>query len=160
MTYTKADPKPVPREKPTRWGIGRKSGDDRTAKRKAARELAPLAFPKPERKVGTSYSRRPRDLDRMGWTKRQPCRARHMRGAGRCNGPVEAAHTHDGPRVGFRKGPDKRVIPLCRRHHRVEGFDNYAGPFKGWTFERRQRWVAEQLVELDAEFAADRGAPA
>lgn len=159
-----AYPKPTraPRErKPlraSRWGVYRKSNDPHPPKRKRARRRAaeapaPLAFPKPERKEGTKYSRRPRDFEYMGWTKRQPCVVPQPHVCRPfADGRVQAMHTgpESGPKAKSHKGPDHRCLPGCLHGHKA--FDQYRGPFKGWSYERRQRWVAERLIEHHARF--------
>lgn len=104
--------------------------------------------PMKRRPKSTSYSRRPRDFDRMGWIKTLRCACavvwsdrRHtpswLGGApGPCSGPVEAHHA--GVHGLGQKPADDSCIPLCRHHHRIltdrrECFANwYPGTLKTW----------------------------
>lgn len=79
--------------------------------------------PGPRRK--SKHARRLRDLDFMGWVKRQRCVATVITPPGRhphqvrCEGPIEADHAGDRFAQGDGiRAHDATCIPLCRLHHR------------------------------------------
>lgn len=113
----------------------------------------------------TKHARRPRALDFMGWTKRQPCMVRqwldelHAAAGNRivlrdedlwCSGLIEADHA--GNR--FTQGDGKRAydwtcIPLCKKHHEqrtnAAGTRGQAGIFFGFTCEMLRSWCNEAI---------------
>src|ERR1700685_3870946 len=85
------------------------------------------------RSLTSKYRRRPRDLDRMRWMRRQPCAARHLGGF---SGRVQADHA--GRRGTGQKAPDKTVIPMCETHHACR--DAFNGVFKNWKQLQMREW--------------------
>lgn len=111
--------------------------------------------PMMRRKVkSTSYARRERGVEYMGWVRTQPC-AIYAVGVPRadrvlllalpCSGPVQADHA--GVRIaGFgTKSRDRDCIPLCMEHHRQR--TEYDGLFAGLTNEQRREWCARVIEE-------------
>ena len=117
---------------------------------------------------GTSYSRRPRDQDRMTWCRAQPCAL--SRPGASCielwHGPPDvdacrdAIQAHHAGEHGLgNKAPDDTVIPLCDHHH--DDLTDRRGCFAGWPrrqlkvwelamIEMYQRAYAERVIGVDA----------
>lgn len=135
--------------------------------RKALRRRAPIArsrFMRSNRK--TKYRRRERDVERMLWTKRQPCMVRELSPldfaitamskllfkrdivlcATPCSGPVEADHAGD--RGLGQKADDSTCIPLCRGHHRER--TDHAGTFRPLTRDELRAWRAAAIERTQA----------
>ncbi len=87
----------------------------------------------------SSYRRRPRDLDRMRWCRRQPCCARDLGG---CSGRVQADHA--GRRGIGQKALDNTVIPMCETHHACR--DAFNGVFKKWNQSKMRAWLIEKIA--------------
>lgn len=101
---------------------------------------------------GTKHSRRERHFGYMLFVKHRCCAVLYMKGVETLctydeDGNVEAAHV--GPRVGPRAS-DLDTIPLCSLHHRIDGWDTYSGPFKGWTREQRRAWAEKEIAVVRA----------
>lgn len=96
-----------------------------------------LAFPKPERPKGTSYSRRPRETGRMVFYKSLPCDVRQVvwltfgNSIGDCEGETQAMHL--GEHGLSNKCDDQYTGPGCRGHH--DDLDGRSGRLKRlwWT---------------------------
>ena len=99
----------------------------------------------------SKHARRERHIDYMIWVKTLPCLARD---AGGCtpdeDGHVEAAHVGDA--VGRYGREDLDTVPLCSMHHRINGFDTYSGPFKGWSRLERFAWATKAITETRAAY--------
>lgn len=104
----------------------------------------------------SKYRNRPRDVDRMLWTKKQPCVCRLLppgdfaiaaRAAGvaikvtPCTGRVEADHL--GQRALGHKAGDDTVAPMCRNHHRER--TDHTGAFRHLTRDEGRAWRAAAL---------------
>jgi hypothetical protein len=110
-------------------------------------------------------SERERFVDYMLWVKRQPCLLVGERGAGPCDGGIEADHagvlaaadvepSDDlGPVDGrgtSRKPDDRTCIPLCRRHH--EDRHQARGFFAVLSKEARRLWRLAAIARTQARW--------
>lgn len=98
----------------------------------------------------TKYSRRPRDLEFMGWARRQPCIVRELAPGSfmrasvtqtattPCTGHVEADHM--GARGLSQKADDNTCVPMCRQHHRER--TDHTGTFRPLTRDELRAWRA------------------
>lgn len=114
---------------------------------RARAERPKRAIRETDQRGGTKYSRRPRDMARMGWCKRLPCML-HRPGApfaelwhgpadiDGCRGPIEAHHA--GEHAGWQKALDDTVLPLCDHHH--DCLTDRRGVFAGWPKFSLKRW--------------------
>lgn len=106
--------------------------------------------------MGTRYSRRARDWDRMDWIKRQPCAlarpfdrmpAEWIGGLSPCPaffaGDVEAHHA--GVRGLGQKAGDDTCIPLCSFHHGA--LTDRRVPFRGWPRGAVKTWELAMVAE-------------
>lgn len=133
-------PKPVRKEKPKRWGSRRR--------RRPPNKTAALAFPRPETPARTKHGRRPRERGRMLFYATLWCMLRDMGQGGNiephlltaalaCEGEVQVAHLGErGGRGtgGWRRAPDAKSAPLCRKHH--DELDGRAG-------RRARKWFVD-----------------
>jgi hypothetical protein len=120
-------------------------------KRTALKRSAPLRRTSAIRARSTSsYRRRERDFDYMGWIKTQSCAAATVGGVGDCQGPIEADHA--GRRGLSRKAPDDTCIPLCQLHHRQR--TDHSGLFRTWTRERMRDWLDLEIEHHRSMYAA------
>lgn len=124
-------------------------------------------------KAKTKYRRRERDVERMRWTKSQPCAVAGLAhliaperiaadgtpilfvssSVGRCSGPTEAHHA--GAHGVGQKAPDATVVPLCVRHHRGdEGITDLRGPFRGWPPGSLRSWQDAMIFEYQRRYDA------
>ena len=92
-----------------------------------------------------SYRRRPRDLERMKWTRRQSCAARELGG---CSGRVQADHA--GRRGIGQKADDSTVIALCSTHHTCR--NDFSGAFRDWDQARMRAWLLGQIAYHQLEY--------
>jgi len=95
----------------------------------------------------TSYSRRPRDLERMLWIKGLLCsveeeRPDPFRDPTPCTGRVQADHM--GMRGLGQKADDSTCAPMCERHHR-ERTDKF-GSFAHVSREDLRAWCARAIA--------------
>lgn len=111
------------------------------------------------RKGSTSYSRRERDFDFMGFVKQQPCvvhvlpppfytsspRAK----ATPCSGEVEA--DHQGAHGLGQKAADDTCVPLCMQHHRER--TDHSGTFRSFTRDEARSWRALAIAHTQANWA-------
>lgn len=104
----------------------------------------------PRRK--SSYKRRERDFDYMGWVKQQPCAAATLSA---CEGPVEADHA--GRRGVGQKADDSTCIPLCSSHHRQR--TDFSGVFRDWDRERMRYWLIGEIASANTRYAARDACP-
>lgn len=95
----------------------------------------------------SSYRRRPRDLDRMRWIKRQPCAARGVVDT-LCCGRVEADHA--GERGLGQKADDDTCIPLCQQHHRER--TDRTGGFASWSRTKMRAWLVNRIRYYQHEY--------
>lgn len=106
--------------------------------------------PMRRRRGSTSYSRRERDMDRMGWVRTRPCCVADPGGVAwtgstppdACSGPVEAHHA--GARGLSHKAGDETCVPLCDHHH--DDFTERRGIFSGWPRGAARTWQDEQIA--------------
>lgn len=158
MSYLRAVPKPVKREKerkPLRRGkpIGPATFEEARAQR---RDLQARRRAKPARK--TKHARRDRELGRMLFYSTLWCILRDMARSGNiepsridaamaCDGPIEVAHL--GPRAGWRRCGDGKTAPLCRKHHReIDGKIGGRGPWFVSLGRERQLEIREKLTDF------------
>lgn len=100
----------------------------------------------------TSYSRRPRDFEFMGWVKRLTCSVRvdpPVPSPTPCFGEVEADHMGD--RALGRKADDRTCAPLCQQHHAERS--SRAGSFKHLNREGMRAWRTRQIARTQAEWS-------
>lgn len=115
-------------------------------KRPMARRRNPIRQRSPKRR-GTS----PEDRERLAWLHEQRCCAP---GHEDCRQRVIVHHdTHD--RGLGQKSLHARGMPLCWRAHR--DFHDSAGPFRGWTRERRREWQDEMVERFQAAWERESG---
>lgn len=115
------------------------------------------------RKGNTSYSRRERDMDFMGWARRQPCLVRLFppsdfaitaRESGAririttCFGEVQADHL--GARGLSQKANDRTCGPMCRRHHQERS--DHHGMFFALNQEEARAWRAAAQAHVQLEW--------
>lgn len=153
-------------------------------KRSPLRRGKPLKRTRMRRKPrSTSYSRRERDMARMGWIKTRSCAvlvtnhalslARSMfaelvpsavltlwtgREIDICSGVIEAHHA--GEHGLGNKAADDTCIPLCVHHHR--SLTDRLGIFAGWPPRSLKAWelaVVAHYQALYAEHVAAQPAP-
>lgn len=106
--------------------------------------------PMRRRRGSTSYSRRERDMDRMGWVRTRPCCVADPGGVAwpgprppdTCSGRGQAHHA--GERGLGKKAPDSTVIALCDHHH--DDFTERRGIFSGWPRGAARTWQDEQIA--------------
>lgn len=102
----------------------------------------------------TSYRRRPRDLDRMRWTRRQSCMVRTIppdpNRITPCSGPVEADHM--GERGLGAKAADATCVAMCRGHHRER--TDHTGCFRDLTRDELRVWRADAIARTEAAWSA------
>lgn len=107
----------------------------------------------------TRYSRRPRDIDRMRWTRHQPCALRdarlttgsawlHPNPPDACAGHVQAHHA--GKHGLSQKADDNTVIPLCNHHH--DDLTNRRGVFAGWPPYMLKAWEVVVITHYQHEY--------
>lgn len=114
------------------------------------------------------YARRVRDRVYMRKVKRLPCAVRWFARwsynqivwdswgpiiATPCSGRLEADHQGERPGA-FRKGSDRCVVEMCKRHHGER--TNLTGTFSGWTPEAMKAFrevavkaVQQEMAELE-----------
>lgn len=122
------------------------------------RRRTPLARgPMRRRRGSTSYSRRERDTDRMGWCRTQPCALAEPPIASwagplpdACRRHVEAHHA--GAHGLSNKSPDDTVIPLCDHHH--DDLTDRRGVFSGWPIGALRVWQDAMIAIYQARYAA------
>lgn len=137
-------------------------------KRTALKRKTPIARGAPmqrrpmRRKRGsTSYSRRDRDMPRMGWCKTLPCLLSRPSAPfielwhgpsdlDPCRGPVEAHHA--GEHAGWQKPPDDTVLPLCDHHH--DDLTDRRGVFAGWPKLSLKAWELAAVAHCQALYAS------
>jgi hypothetical protein len=113
----------------------------------------------------SKYRRRERDVERMRWTKRQPCIVRSMppvhavelggfwdsdHVVTMCSGPVEADHM--GERGLGQKADDNTCVPMCRGHHRER--TDHSGTFRPLTRDELRAWRARAIEITQAKFTS------
>lgn len=108
--------------------------------------------PMRSRRGSTSYSRRERDFEFMGWVKRQSCMLRELSLVDftrsivalpddPCSGPIEADHM--GSRGISQKADDNTCVPMCTHHHRRR--TDHSGPFRYLTRDELRAWRAAAI---------------
>lgn len=135
---------------------------------------APLRRSPMKRQRGTtSYSRRERNFDFMGWIKQQPCividlapvlfirrtlplleAARYIalvscRSATICAGVVEADHM--GARGLGQKADDYTCVPMCQQHHRER--TDHSGAFRPLNRDEVRAWRAVAIERTQAAWS-------
>ena len=101
----------------------------------------------PMRRRGkTSYARRERNWDFMGWVKLQPCFLAHHGG---CGGTIEADHCGD--RGLGQKATDETCVPLCTTHHRQR--TDMRGLFTDFTAAEMRDWRYWAIARTQAAYA-------
>lgn len=108
----------------------------------------------------TSYARRERDMDRMGWIKRQVCCLQGAQPEGaqrwgvavfathRCGGPVEAHHA--GRHGVGQKAADDTCIPICQDGHRQ--LTDLSGVFRDWPRGWLRQWQDLQIARYRGRY--------
>lgn len=123
------------------------------------RSRKPLRRRTPLRARGkTRYRLRERDMNYMGWVRRQPCIVRELPPSGfltvpelnphttPCYGRVEADHAGD--RAFGQKADDATCIPMCRGHHRER--TDHAGTFSPLTRDELRAWRIAAIERTQA----------
>lgn len=114
----------------------------------------------------TKYGRRPRDMERMGWIKTQPCALAfgfavaeeawpHGLSPDACGGITEAHHA--GVHGLGQKAPDDTCIPLCSHHHRC--LTDRRGVFSGLPSGAVKTWELAAIAYYQARYSADPSIP-
>jgi hypothetical protein len=112
----------------------------------------------------TKYRRRERDMDYMGWARRQPCVVRALDPfafavtakelgiplrATCCSGHVEADHM--GARGLGQKADDRTCVPMCSNHHRER--TDHTGTFRPLKRDELRAWRAAAIEHTQAAWA-------
>ena len=119
----------------------------RTALKRGAKRLS-RRQPLRSKRAKARRSGRARDEAYMAWVRTLPCCAPHGL-MWLCNGGTEAHHA--GRRATGRKADDDTCIPLSMYCHRW--WHAAAGPFAGWTRDRRRTWADARITETQALWA-------
>lgn len=128
-------------------------------KRSALARRTPMKRgPMRRRPRSTSYSRRERDTDRMGWIKTQLCAVTGTSPeAGPWRGPKppdqcqRAVEAHHAGRHGLgQKSDDDTCVPLCDHHH--DALTDLTGVFNGWPPGALREWQNAMIERYRARY--------
>jgi len=105
----------------------------------------------------SSYARRPRDMEFMGFVRTQPCSVSveapdPIRAPSPCSPRIEADHM--GERALGRKADDTTCAPLCSQHHRER--TDHSGSFRHITRDEARAWRARAIDRTQAAWSARR----
>jgi hypothetical protein len=119
--------------------------------RKPLRSRSPIARTSWMRRKAPRRLSDPRQNDdaRRDWTAHQVCIGVGRIPGHRCTGRIEVAHEGRKPGLAI-KCSDHQAVPACTGIHR--DWTNHAGPFKGWSKERRREWMEPIVDAVEASY--------